>query len=153
MSLSLGQDTKVKITMSFLLLLFLGLMVYIRLAPSDPARWHIALDPRPPSMSQISLDRVIALEGAAYTDLPLVPDIFAQLKSIAAATPRTSILSEDTNHITFVTRSKWLGFPDYTTAQITPSGLTLFARLRFGRSDLGVNAARLAEWRNLLAAS
>lgn len=138
--------------MSFILLLLMGLLAYIRLAPSDPARWHIALDPRPPFMAQISLDRVIAGDGAAYTDLPLVPDLFAQLKSIAAITPRTAILVEQANHITFITRSKWFGFPDYTTAQITPSGLTLYARLRFGRSDLGVNAARLSEWRTLLAA-
>ncbi len=138
--------------MTLIAVLLVGLLLYIRLAPSDVTRWHIALDPRPLGMATLSQDRVTAMEGAAYTDIARSPDIFAQLKSIAAATPRTSVLSEQSDHITFVTRSKWLGFPDYTTAQMTPAGLTIYARLRFGRTDMGVNAARLTEWRKLLAA-
>ena len=35
------------------------------------------------------------------------------------------------------------GFPDYTTVQHTGDQLKLFARLRFGKSDLGVNRKRL----------
>ena len=46
------------------------------------------------------------------------------------------------------------GFPDYTTVSILPAGtfdnagplLMIDGRLRFGRSDLGVNKARIERW-------
>ena len=71
---------------------------------------------------------------------------------IATATPRTHRLagSPEAGRITWITRSRLWGFPDYTTAQVTqtPTGprLDIHARLRFGRSDMGVNAARLHAW-------
>lgn len=126
----------------------LALLAYIRLAPSDPATWNIALDPRPAILGAPSPDAVVTLRGGAYMDLPA--NSFAALKTIAAATPRTQILTETPDHITWITRSKLIGFPDYTTAQITPTGLTVYARLRFGGGDQGVNAARLTAWRNAL---
>ncbi|HHB81701.1 MAG TPA: DUF1499 domain-containing protein, partial [Aliiroseovarius sp.] len=54
--------------------------------------------------------------------------------------------------MTFVTRSRLWGFPDYTTIAYADGRITIFARLRFGRSDLGVNAARVGAWRELLEA-
>jgi hypothetical protein len=58
--------------------------------------------------------------------------------------------------ITWVTRSAVLGFPDYTTAAARAEGsataLALHARLRFGRGDFGVNAARLRHWLGKLTA-
>ena len=47
---------------------------------------------------------------------------------------------------TYVTRTKFMGFPDYTTARQDGDFLKVYARLRFGRSDLGVNGARIADW-------
>jgi uncharacterized protein (DUF1499 family) len=45
--------------------------------------------------------------------------------------------------LTYVTRSRWIGFPDYTTIEQDGDVIKLYARLRFGQSDLGVNKARL----------
>jgi uncharacterized protein (DUF1499 family) len=43
-----------------------------------------------------------------------------------------------------------MGFPDYITAEAVPvaggTQLDVYARQRFGSSDLGVNAARLKLW-------
>lgn len=134
------------------LILLAGLMVYIRLAPSNPADWHIALAPRPVAMQSLSPDHVTALPNGAYADLPLSPDqartTLAKLDAIALATPRTRHLagSAETGRITWQSRSLIWGFPDYTTAQITAEGLTIFARQRFGSNDWGVNAARLRDW-------
>jgi len=73
---------------------------------------------------------------------------FMQLSDIASNTARSVVLagSASDGMMTFVTRSKWIGFPDYTTIQLDGDKIKLHARLRFGRSDLGVNAARLERW-------
>lgn len=139
---------KVNMMFTLFLIAVIALMAYIRLAPSDPARWHIALDPRPAILATASPEAVVTLPNSAYMDLPA--NSFAALKSIAAATPRTEILTETPDHITWITRSRLIGYPDYTTAQITPMGLTVYARQRFGSGDWGVNAARLTAWRAAL---
>lgn len=138
---------------AFAIIALLGLMVLVRLAPTDPASWHIDLVANRPSAIAAPTDGTVqAITGGAYADLPLSPDQaaarLAQLDQIAAQTPRTTRIagSVDQGHITWETRSALWGFPDYTTAQITPTGLTLYARLRFGREDMGVNAARLRGW-------
>ena len=144
---------------ALLLLIIAGGMAYIRLAPSDPAHWHVK-----PEMSGAGgwtflppgADAVIAETGgarAAVTILGQSPEqVLAHLDAIAMETPRTVRLagSPEDGVITWVTRSALFGFPDYTTAAVRPDGpatvLTLHARLRFGRSDFGVNAARLRDW-------
>lgn len=152
-------------------LVIAGLIIgaIIRFSPSDPARFHIALHPRPAILGPAILGpailglpktggraQVTALRGGAYGDVPAsaesAQDILARLDAIALASPRTVRLagSADAGHITWITRSAFWGFPDYTTAQAHPQGVTLYARLRFGRSDMGVNAARLRAWMGAL---
>lgn len=123
---------------------------WVRLAPSDPAVWHV--DP----VTEASSDGTIrAGMGDARVALVLAgapEEVLSRLDAIALATPRTVRLagSGAEGRITWVTRSALWGFPDYTTAAArTDAGgtrLDLFGRLRFGASDLGVNAARLADW-------
>ncbi|THH38436.1 DUF1499 domain-containing protein [Aliishimia ponticola] len=121
-----------------ILLLVVGLLAFIRLAPSDPARWH------QPVTAQADKD----MASGAIRVLPGDAATLARLKEIALQTPRTEVLagSVEEGRITFVTRSKVMGFPDYTTADLQDEQLRLFARLRFGKSDLGVNAKRLEGW-------
>lgn len=128
---------------------------YVRLAPSDPAVWHV--DPRGGQ----------AGPGAATAgvETPLIyaaePEaLLARLDRIALETPRTQRLAGSVaeGRITYVTRSALIGFPDYTTVAVAalPDGgaqVFMFARLRFGQSDLGVNAARLQAWRAALGPS
>lgn len=132
------------------LIFLLGLAAYIRLAPSDPAVWHV--DPVPAIAADVPSGQVQQQEGGATLVIPTSrgapSDILARLDSVALATPRTTRLagSPGEGRITWITRSALWGFPDYTTAQTEPDGLYIHARLRFGSSDLGVNAARLRDW-------
>ncbi len=140
---------------SVIVALVLALMGYVRLAPVDVAQWHINLQTtRPPGLPTVpavaGADPVLAVAGGAYADLATADPAatLARLDATALATPRTRRIAGSVaeGHVTWETRSALWGFPDYTTAQITPSGLLLYARLRFGSSDLGVNAARLRQW-------
>lgn len=117
---------------------------YIRLAPSDPAVWH-----RPP---EVTGDKDFK---AGVTRLVRAgPDGLARLNEIALATPRTKVLagSVEDGMITYVTRTAVMGFPDYTTVQQVGEDLKIYARQRFGRSDLGVNKARIERWLDALQA-
>lgn len=134
-----------------LLLLFILLagLAYVRLAPSDPARWHQL--PQRPTWQEAGTpwDAVFAQPGGAA--LRLRGDgrqLLADLAQVAAATPRTRLLagSPEAGRMTWVTRSLLIGFPDYTTAEVREDGLYLVARQRFGNGDWGVNAARLQDW-------
>ena len=72
----------------------------------------------------------------------------ARIDAIARATPRTTVLAGSVaeGRITYVTRSRLWGFPDYTTVERSGDRITLFGRLRFGRGDMGVNRARIEGW-------
>lgn len=113
-------------------------MGFIRLAPSDPSQWHVV-----PAVTQ---DR--DLPGGAMRILADAEGALALIDAIARATPRTTVLagSVDEGMITYITRSRIMGFPDYTTVRQEGDTLTVYARLRFGRSDLGVNHARIDGW-------
>ena len=126
------------------------LNVYIRLAPSRAADWHETKLPplgagQFPAVSGYVEQRDIEGDGAAQ---------MAQLDQIIRATPQTMALvgTLESGKMTYVTRSKVIGFPDYTTvslikdAQTGATALQVFGRLRFGRSDLGVNRQRIEGW-------
>ena len=123
-----------------------GFAAYVRLAPSDPARWHVAVTVDGPAGE--------VQAGDGWGRLRLGPDrgtpsaLLARLDAVALATPRTQRLagSVEEGRITWITRSALWGFPDYTTAEVHPDGVHVLARLRFGGGDLGVNAARLRDW-------
>ena len=148
-----------RVAIAVLALLIAGGMAWIRLAPADAARWHVV--PVPPEISDTN-GQIIAEEGGARAALTVAErspeDVLARLDAIALQTPRTMRLdgSPEDGLITWVTRSAVFGFPDYSTAAARSEGpatvLTLHARLRFGRSDLGVNAARLRDWLGQLTA-
>ncbi|MEM6371975.1 MAG: DUF1499 domain-containing protein [Pseudomonadota bacterium] len=109
---------------------------YVRLAPVDDARWHQPIAQREDTDTRTGAVRVVA--GGA--------EMLAAIDAAMRALPRTRVLagSVDTGLITYETRSALWGFPDYTTVDHGDGVITLFARLRYGASDLGVNAARLA---------
>lgn len=125
-----------------------GAAAYVRLAPSDPLRWNVDPSTAQPWDQSLSWQEVIAQKSGAVLRLRPSDKLLARLDAIALATPHTTRLagSVEQGRITWITRSPLWGFPDYTTAQDTPDGLYIHARLRFGKSDLGVNAARLRDW-------
>lgn len=118
--------------------LVLGLVAYVRLAPSALAQWHIA------PVAEVDQD----LPGGVLRVVATGPEGLENLDRIARATPRTSVLagSVDEGMITYVTRTIWIGFPDYTTVQQDGDTLRIHGRLRFGRRDFGVNKARVDGW-------
>jgi len=111
---------------------------YIRLAPSDPRLWHVAPEVSENKTFKSGVKRLIATG----------PDGLARLDAIIRATPRTRVLtgSVESGMVTYTTRSTVFGFPDYTTVQQDGDNLQIYARLRFGRSDTGVNRARVEAW-------
>lgn len=123
-------------------LALLAAFLWVRSAPSDPARWHQLPDPEPAPRGP---GHVLARLEAQAGDM-------AALDAIIRDTARTQVLagSLEEGMITYVTRSTWWGFPDYTTLARRGDDLVLYARLRFGASDFGVNAARVGEWRGRL---
>ena len=120
-----------------LALVILG-MAFIRLAPSDPARWHVA--PKG--------DKDKNLKGGVVRVVETGPLGLKKLNAVvqADATTRTLAGSVDEGMVTYISRTKVMGFPDYTTAQQDGDTLRIYGRLRFGRSDFGVNRNRVDGW-------
>ncbi|MFU1476617.1 DUF1499 domain-containing protein [Roseovarius sp. C7] len=115
---------------------------WVRGAPSDPVRWHRMPEPLPEAKGP----------GHVVERLPGRAAEMAELDRLIRDTPRTQVLAGSVAEgmVTYVTRSKWMGFPDYTTVARRGDDLVIFARLRFGKSDFGVNAARVGQWRERL---
>lgn len=129
-------------------LALLGAAVWFRLAPMPPQVWHV--DPAgvtPPGTPNFELR---AGDGA-----PRIP------RDMATVAARLAAVAEDDGgrliagdlalgHATYVVRSRLMGFPDAVSIRLHPEGeatrVEIFSRSRFGHSDLGVNAARVARW-------
>lgn len=128
------------------LLLALALMAgWVRLAPVDVARWHRWDQPdRPPGH--------YPAEGSHLAVLETDRAAFEALLAVIAATPRTRRIagSAAEGMVTWETRSRIWGFPDYATVRYRDGPgqgeLAIHARLRFGRGDMGVNRARIDAW-------
>lgn len=137
-----------------LVLVVVGFAAYVRLAPVKPEQWNqpIAAD----VADRKGTGQITRLEGGATAHLSGLNEspaaVLTRLDRIALDTPRTERIAgtPEAGLMTWQTRSAFWGFPDYTTAeaQSGPGGTELFlsARLRFGKSDFGVNAARLEKW-------
>jgi uncharacterized protein (DUF1499 family) len=129
-----------------------ALGLYIRLAPSDVARWHVdpLTEPVPSGSGWLLREGDGNGQAPQFAADPV--DVLTALDAVALATPRTVRLagSPEEGRITWVTRTRLMGFPDYTTAVAVsePGGtrLVILARQRFGERDLGVNRARVEAW-------
>lgn len=142
----------IKLILLFTLFAAVGLGAYIRLAPSDPARWHE--DPRlvtRPASPNFHLIRMVGGDEIPRV-FQMAPDMLAQrIDEIARAEGAKRLAgSVAAGHMTYVTRTRLMGYPDYTSVLIEPAGegamVLAYARARFGHSDLGVNRARLTRW-------
>lgn len=118
-----------------LILAIVSGLAFVRLAPSDAARWH-----KPIGDAENT-------DGAGWSArvVQSTPGLLSDLHQAMLALPRTELLagSVGEGRLTYVTRSRWIGFPDYTTIEQDENQIKLYARLRFGSSDLGVNGKRL----------
>ncbi|SFI47338.1 DUF1499 domain-containing protein [Jannaschia pohangensis] len=133
-------------------------MGYVRLAPMDAAEWHV--DPEGAERTGKPNDYMIGPGGdrdAVVLD-GTTEDVMARLDAVAMAEPGTTRLagSPDEGWVTYVQRSRLMGYPDAITVKAVPTGertgLILWSRSRYGQSDLGVNRARLERWLTALGA-
>ncbi|MEM6825767.1 MAG: DUF1499 domain-containing protein [Pseudomonadota bacterium] len=138
------------ITLFVLLGLILLAATWIRLAPVDASRWHQFpenADPRIPDSATPNS----RLSHRSYAES--AKDIMERLNGVALQTPRTKVLAglPEDGMVTYVTRSRIWGFPDYTTAiaRTDDAGgttLMLFGRAGIGAYDWGVNGKRIDLW-------
>ena len=125
---------------------FVGLtfLAYVRLAPSDEKIWHV--EPK------VTADKTF---GNGATRLITVgKDGLRRMDTLIASDPRSQRLAGSVKQgmVTYVTRSRMMGYPDYTTMMQSGEDLLIYARSRFGRKDFGVNAARVDRWIETLTA-
>jgi uncharacterized protein (DUF1499 family) len=137
------------------ILAVLAMMAVVRLAPDRAEQWHVAIadDEMPvagPCVDQVREVRRGARASCLLTREPAA--VLAALDAIARDQPRTELLAgaPETLRMTWVSRSRIMGFPDYVTAEVvgTAAGtrLDILSRQRYGDGDHGVNAARLQTW-------
>ncbi len=142
-------------TMWLLLMIAISGLIFVRMAPHDTATLHV-----PPPMDAAPDGPVMKDGSGLFVQVYDVPpaDILEKFNTVALDTKRTRILagSAEEGMITYVTRSRIFGFPDYTTVQAVAEGqgsrVTIYARLRFGLSDFGVNSTRVRSWLGIIKA-
>jgi hypothetical protein len=125
------------------LALGVGAMTYVRLAPTDIARWH--------QLDQMAVPGDVAAPGGFMAARRITADaaqVLAAVDAIARATPRTRPIAGSVAEgmVTYQTRSLIWGFPDHTTVAVQGDLLVIHGRLTFGQSDMGVNRARVRDW-------
>ena len=130
-----------------------GVMFYVRLAPSDPAEWHV--DPRAipkPDKPNHWLIRPVGGDARPENYARDARGLAEDFDAVARESPRTELVagSVAAGHMTYLTRSPWMGFPDYTSIRVysteTGASYAAFARSRFGGNDWGTNRERLEDW-------
>ena len=99
----------------------------------------------------------------ADEESPVLPVPAARLLELLRATlpaePQTRLVRDEPDllRLVLVQRSRVFRFPDTVTVQVFPlpqggSTLAMYSRSNYGRSDLGVNKARIRRWMRLIMA-
>ena len=127
-----------------------GFALYVRISPSDPARWHV--DPVAAPDPGAGGIRLVPPDAPVFAASP--QQVMEAFDAVAMATPRVTRLqgSVAEGQVTYVARSRLWGFPDYVTIRVLPepgtggTTVAILSRLRFGHGDMGVNRARVEAW-------
>ena len=132
------------------LLALVAVAVAMRMVPSPPGDWHV--DPSTLETHDRRNAHLLTTADAPVYGLPAT-ELALALDAVARATPRTNRIAGAPEDLwtTYVVRSRIMGFPDYVSVRIAglddaTATLAIYARARFGRSDLGVNRARVENW-------
>jgi uncharacterized protein (DUF1499 family) len=146
------------VTAIALAILVAGFALWVRFAPDDsyvnaepleapgtgnPNSWRVG----PEGSGPQPLDATTP----AYSGSPAY--LAATFDAFAMAQPRVKRLSvtDDDLCVTYIQRSRIMGFPDYFSIRFLDlgngkSGVAAFSRARYGRNDFGVNRARVENW-------
>ena len=123
--------------------------VAFRVMPVDAARYHI----RPALAVPLSTPNFVLMVGDEALVLPRnLADVAADVALKAASDGAVLLAGQpEDGFVTYVYRSRLMGFPDALSLTLDPTDeggtrVQIFSRSRFGYSDLGVNAARVADW-------
>ena len=132
------------------LVALMGFGVYVRVLPTSAMLWH---EPSYPSgLGHIPGPNSHIWRSVQKDDGRVE---MAKIDAVIQRTARTQAIagSIDEGMITYITRSRWWQFPDFTTLERDvalieggPRVISIYSRAQFGTSDLGVNQRRLREW-------
>ncbi|TVQ57690.1 MAG: DUF1499 domain-containing protein [Rhodobacteraceae bacterium] len=138
-------------------------LIYVRTVSHDPRQWHG--DPLAPSRTGKPNDFLMLPPGMAGADAesPVFDlskrEAMRRLDLIARGERGVTRIAGDVEaaFITYVARSRWVGWPDVVSVKVVPASddrvaLAIWSRARFGHSDLGVNEARVRRWAAALEA-
>lgn len=123
--------------------------VYVRVAPVAVDDWHV--DPEATSPPQTPNFVLFAGSQAVPVDAPTLA-VAGRVQAVAEAEGAQVLAgSAAEGFVTYVVRSRIMGYPDFVTIRLEPgedggTQVNIFSRSRYGRSDLGVNAARVQRW-------
>ena len=144
-----------KMALIIIVLVLAGFLAFVRLAPSDPEIWHVdPLTAKKPWRKR----NVFILRDDGSDPSPPIYDVDAgtlakAFDAFVMAKDRLERLagSPDDLFVTYVARTKLIGYPDYVSVRFLPlddghASLAIFSRSRFGNSDLGVNRKRIEGW-------
>ncbi|OCX62074.1 hypothetical protein BFP70_14395 [Thioclava sp. SK-1] len=114
--------------------------IWVRVKPLPVAQYYMTQPMRPAGD--------YPMEGGFWAVRPGSQVELSALDGLILATPRTVHLAGSVaeGHISYVTRSAFWRFPDVTNLWLEQGKVNLRSHLVFGRGDLGVNRARIAQW-------
>ena len=137
----------------------------INLSGHDPQRWHV--DPAELTLRGTPNEYLAAVPGATaaiphqlWAPRPTTTSPRALLDcfdAIARSQARITVVAGDLDSlmITYVQRSRIVGFPDYITVKAIAHetdlsmgavSLIVYSRSRYGQGDFGINEARVTSW-------
>lgn len=128
-------------------------MVWVRSA-QDGDQWHV--DPLTVELGNKPNQYLLLPNGdkhqsPQYSETPA--QLAARFDKMAMSQPRVTRVAGSVEElwITYAQRSRWMRYPDYISIRFLDSSeggatFAIFSRSRFGRSDLGVNLARIKIW-------
>lgn len=147
-----------------IVLLVAGFLLYVRLAGHDPSVWHVdpATAPTPATPNSYRVvppGTAVPESGRASPVYAATPaELMAAFEAHALAQPDTIRLAggAEDGFVTFVQRTPLVKYPDYISVRAVSVGegqsaLVILSRSRFGKSDMGVNKARIDSWLQALA--
>lgn len=130
--------------------------VAFRVMPMDAGRYHI----RPALAVPPSTHNFALMVGDEALLLPRdLADVAADV-ALKASDDGVVLLAgqPEDGFVTYIYRSRLMGFPDALSLTLDPTDeggtrVQIFSRSRFGYGDLGMNAARVADWVGALQAA
>ncbi|MCP5085518.1 MAG: DUF1499 domain-containing protein [Rhodobacteraceae bacterium] len=140
-----------------LLLILLFVLIptgYVRFSKGALSRWHV--DPLTAVPGEKS-NYFQMLPSGGQARSPVFPisteKLAVEFDNLVMGEPNVTRFagSPAELHVTYIQRSRRIGYPDYVSVRFIDcadgtSTLAVFSRARYGRSDFGVNRARVERW-------